>query len=323
MGLSNSGNDSSSAPLLSASSNTSTVVYTDLPRPTTQRIASQDSDRQCRICGDGESTSDQPSDEEEAIPGITPYEQLQQPGMPRYPVHKQQNRLIRPCRCKGSMKYIHVKCLNRWRNMSPRAASYVACDVCGYHYNIYRPLYASIVTNVYFLRLTTIVLVFAAVILSAYAALAFDQSLLGHSPLTDPDWQQWHGNLTVLGLDRFYLGVGLVMVAGAGILYMAYACARTRRHEDEDDWLAGGQRAPWFICCDQASCPWYSCYLADVAACSSGDAAAGGLLICLITMSMMAVLFGFMGAITGVYRFMESIVERVAGHVQEMILDVD
>ncbi|KAL1933425.1 hypothetical protein VTP01DRAFT_7515 [Rhizomucor pusillus] len=52
---------------------------------------------------------------------------------------RKDNPLIRPCRCKGSMMSVHVDCLNRWPVMSPRQESFVACDLCGYKYNIHRP----------------------------------------------------------------------------------------------------------------------------------------------------------------------------------------
>lgn len=39
--------------------------------------------------------------------------------------------LISPCRCKGSMAYVHLSCLERWLNQSSR--SY--CELCKYQYN--------------------------------------------------------------------------------------------------------------------------------------------------------------------------------------------
>ncbi|KOC61075.1 E3 ubiquitin-protein ligase MARCH3, partial [Habropoda laboriosa] len=40
--------------------------------------------------------------------------------------------LISPCRCKGSLAYVHLACLERWLNQSCR--SY--CELCRYHYNV-------------------------------------------------------------------------------------------------------------------------------------------------------------------------------------------
>lgn len=40
--------------------------------------------------------------------------------------------LISPCRCKGSLAYVHLACLERWLNQSCR--SY--CELCRYHFNV-------------------------------------------------------------------------------------------------------------------------------------------------------------------------------------------
>ncbi|XP_034180415.1 E3 ubiquitin-protein ligase MARCHF8 isoform X2 [Osmia lignaria lignaria] len=40
--------------------------------------------------------------------------------------------LISPCRCKGSLAYVHLACLERWLNQSSR--SY--CELCRYHFNV-------------------------------------------------------------------------------------------------------------------------------------------------------------------------------------------
>ncbi|XP_017762220.1 PREDICTED: E3 ubiquitin-protein ligase MARCH3-like [Eufriesea mexicana] len=40
--------------------------------------------------------------------------------------------LVSPCRCKGSLAYVHLACLERWLNQSCR--SY--CELCRYHFNV-------------------------------------------------------------------------------------------------------------------------------------------------------------------------------------------
>ncbi|EOD14353.1 hypothetical protein EMIHUDRAFT_451789 [Emiliania huxleyi CCMP1516] len=47
-------------------------------------------------------------------------------------------RLIAPCLCSGSMKYVHVPCLNDWRTASANASSLYECEQCRYKYNIAR-----------------------------------------------------------------------------------------------------------------------------------------------------------------------------------------
>ena len=40
-------------------------------------------------------------------------------------------RLISPCMCIGSMRYVHVCCLNDWRQESANPRSFYQCDQCG------------------------------------------------------------------------------------------------------------------------------------------------------------------------------------------------
>ncbi|KAI8096990.1 uncharacterized protein BX664DRAFT_383350 [Halteromyces radiatus] len=234
---------------------------------------------------------------------------------------QQQNPLIRPCRCKGSMLYVHVACLNRWRMLSPRASSYVACDLCGYEYNIYRPRYAAIVTNVHFLRIMTAILVVLSIVASAYLCKLVDLYLLGHLPTDQDEWRKLHGP-TWLWMDRFYLFAGLIVISMLGIAYLLFLCVARPNQLASLTSPSSHHDGFSFLCCDQSSCPWYSCYLADFAACS-GDAAAGGFLVFVVLMSLLAILFGILGAVTGVFRLIESWVDHIAGHIKERILDVD
>lgn len=43
-------------------------------------------------------------------------------------------RLLKPCKCKGTMRYIHSGCLDAWRKHSRNSNSAVACDQCGAPY---------------------------------------------------------------------------------------------------------------------------------------------------------------------------------------------
>ncbi|ORZ08615.1 hypothetical protein BCR42DRAFT_140752 [Absidia repens] len=239
---------------------------------------------------------------------------------------QQKNPLIRPCHCKGTMMYVHVSCLNRWRAVSPRSSSCVACDLCGYEYNIYRPRFATIVTNRYFLRIMAALLVLVAILVCAYLCKVVDIYLLGHMPHPgNEEWIRLHG-VSWLWMDRFYLFAGLIVISMLGLVYLTYLCV-TRPEEvtlltNHGSTTGGDSGGLSFLCCDQTSCPWYTCYLADFAACS-GDSAAGGFLIFVVLISLMAIFFGVFGAVTGIFRLMESWVDSIADHIKEKILDVD
>ncbi|TPX60138.1 hypothetical protein PhCBS80983_g02004 [Powellomyces hirtus] len=69
-------------------------------------------DRLCRICYGG------PADEED---------------------EPELGRLISPCKCKGTMRSVHIGCLNRWRTTSQKKESFYECDHCHYKYH-FRPV---------------------------------------------------------------------------------------------------------------------------------------------------------------------------------------
>jgi len=49
-------------------------------------------------------------------------------------------RLLRPCRCKGSSRYVHEGCLQSWRHADPGYAkrNYWQCPTCGFQYRLER-----------------------------------------------------------------------------------------------------------------------------------------------------------------------------------------
>jgi len=47
--------------------------------------------------------------------------------------------LFSPCKCSGTMKYVHAECLDKWRALSRNPQSFFVCDNCKYQYNLYRP----------------------------------------------------------------------------------------------------------------------------------------------------------------------------------------
>ncbi|KAF9125827.1 hypothetical protein BGX30_000273 [Mortierella sp. GBA39] len=93
-------------------------------------------ERQCRICLGG-------ADEEDTL-----------------------GRLISPCLCKGSMKYVHIECLNAWRTRSPKPESHYKCDTCKYAFSFRRTSFARYLGH----PLTVFVLTIAAFVLLVFAA---------------------------------------------------------------------------------------------------------------------------------------------------------
>ena len=58
-------------------------------------------------------------------------------------------RLICPCKCKGSSKYVHEGCLQQWRNASPAYAqrNYWECPTCHYRYRLERIHWGRYISN--------------------------------------------------------------------------------------------------------------------------------------------------------------------------------
>lgn len=86
--------------------------------------------RQCRICLETvQPTFNVPS---QSLPGF-----LQSSNV----VYEDESgRLIRPCMCKGSSKYVHEACLQAWRHADPGYGrrNYWQCPTCGFKYRLAR-----------------------------------------------------------------------------------------------------------------------------------------------------------------------------------------
>jgi E3 ubiquitin-protein ligase DOA10 len=70
---------------------------------------------------------------------------------------QEDGQLFSPCKCTGSMKYVHTSCLQNWRfileyflrtylsrEASVNTLNYWECPTCKYKYNLNRPVIASI-----------------------------------------------------------------------------------------------------------------------------------------------------------------------------------
>ncbi|KAI9594959.1 hypothetical protein BDF19DRAFT_414008 [Syncephalis fuscata] len=55
--------------------------------------------------------------------------------------------LISPCLCNGTMRYVHLECLNSWRYASNNRSAFFKCTECGYKYSFSRTRLAGIIQN--------------------------------------------------------------------------------------------------------------------------------------------------------------------------------
>lgn len=74
-------------------------------------------------------------------------------------------RLLSPCKCKGSQKYVHEGCLNSWRLSNPMAArNYWQCPTCKFNYRLARLHWASMLSS----KLAQVALTFVVLVVSIF-----------------------------------------------------------------------------------------------------------------------------------------------------------
>lgn len=75
-------------------------------------------------------------------------------------------RLFSPCHCKGSQKYVHDGCLQRWRTAQPVAGNrnFWTCPTCGFEYRMQRLAWGRYISN----RFTRAILTVTAFILTLF-----------------------------------------------------------------------------------------------------------------------------------------------------------
>ncbi|KAL2811676.1 hypothetical protein BJX63DRAFT_271791 [Aspergillus granulosus] len=81
-------------------------------------------------------------------------------------------RLLRPCKCKGSSRYVHEGCLQSWRHADPSYGQthYWNCPTCGFQYRLERLIWARWISSTLSqIMLTCFVLVFTIFVLGFIA----------------------------------------------------------------------------------------------------------------------------------------------------------
>ena len=90
--------------------------------------------RTCRICLETVNPTFHPPSEN--VPGIF----QPSPSVTYDSQDAESGRLLRPCKCKGSSKYVHEGCLQMWRHADPGYGkrNYWQCPTCGFRYRLER-----------------------------------------------------------------------------------------------------------------------------------------------------------------------------------------
>lgn len=77
-------------------------------------------------------------------------------------------RFISPCRCNGTMKYVHDHCLQQWRMYSKNPNSFFRCDQCKHNYSFRKSWLIDVVKNDYLVYFNTALLFFSICVLCIY-----------------------------------------------------------------------------------------------------------------------------------------------------------
>ncbi|GAP83773.1 putative ring finger domain-containing protein [Rosellinia necatrix] len=78
------------------------------------------------------------------------------------------DRLISPCLCKGSIKYMHEGCLKLWMNENPSKG--YKCDICKYQYRMKRLSWAQRLRSPFISLLMTLAILFVAIFMLGFVA---------------------------------------------------------------------------------------------------------------------------------------------------------
>lgn len=61
-----------------------------------------------------------------------------------------EKKLIHPCKCKGTNKYVHLECLNKWRLINGRdSENYRRCNSCLFLYKTKNKFYKKVLKNIF------------------------------------------------------------------------------------------------------------------------------------------------------------------------------
>lgn len=122
--------------------------------------------RTCRICFESiNPTFHPPSDN---VPGIF----QQSPSVTYDSPDPEAGRLLRPCKCKGSSKYVHEGCLQAWRHADPGYGkrNYWQCPTCGFRYRLERMQWGRWISSTATQIVLTMSIFFMALFLMGFVA---------------------------------------------------------------------------------------------------------------------------------------------------------
>ena len=148
-------------------------------------------------------------------------------------------RLLSPCLCTGSMRFVHARCLTEWRTASSNPRSFYQCDSCQYRYNIARTKWAAILESAPLARLLSALLLLglwgvSALLVAACSIERYFYRMLEFDPREPKDAGVWLADLWGSKLDMLVAGV--LGVASGGLVLSVRRAYAANRHVNHG-WL--------------------------------------------------------------------------------------
>ena len=122
--------------------------------------------RTCRICLETVNPTFHPLSE--SVAGIF----QPSPSVSYESTDPEAGRLLRPCKCKGSSKYVHEGCLQAWRHADPGYGkrNYWQCPTCGFRYRLERMQWGRWISSTATQLALTISIFFVALFVMGFVA---------------------------------------------------------------------------------------------------------------------------------------------------------
>ncbi|KAK4195332.1 putative E3 ubiquitin-protein ligase, partial [Triangularia verruculosa] len=100
-------------------------------------------------------------------------------------------RLMSPCNCKGSQKYVHEGCLQAWRNAAPMAdRNFWRCPTCLFEYRMERLRWAAwLSSKLLRAAITFLVMIFAVFLLGFFADPIIGYGAYQMGSVIDAEWE--------------------------------------------------------------------------------------------------------------------------------------
>ncbi|EED15533.1 RING finger domain protein [Talaromyces stipitatus ATCC 10500] len=208
-------------------------------------------------------------------------------------------RLIRPCKCKGSSRYVHEGCLQSWRHADPSYGrrNYFQCPTCGFKYRIQRVIWARWITSsVAQLALTFSILLLTVFILGFIADPIINLYLPPVDTIIDSDfWEETHVlDVPDLGEATTWFEHFLKGLASLGVLSIIKV----------------------FL----AMSPWGWLHLRSSALFGAGGRTTGRTRVASI--SWVVILFGVVTFLVAVFKGVRQLVHRTLRRAGESVLDI-